>query len=44
VHIDRVYIPETQPRVQVREVRLQGPDLDQVIIVNRIFVGLEENG
>ncbi len=43
IHLDRVFIPETQPRVQVRKVRLLGPDLDQVIIVNREFVGLEEN-
>jgi len=44
IHLDRVFIPETQPRVQVKEVRLLGPDLDQVIIVNMVFVGLEENG
>ena len=42
IHLDRVYIQETQPRVNVKEVRLLGPDLDQVIVVNRKFVGLEE--
>ncbi len=43
IHLDRVYIPETQPRVKVKEVRLHGPGLDRVIIVNGIFVGLEDN-
>ncbi|MEN8008653.1 MAG: hypothetical protein ABFS42_16710 [Candidatus Krumholzibacteriota bacterium] len=43
IHLDRVFIPETQPRVTVKQVRLLGPDLDQVIIVNGVFVGLEGN-
>lgn len=43
IHLDRVYIPETQPKVKVREVRLLGPGLDRVIIVDGVFVGLEEN-
>jgi len=41
IHLDRVYIPETQPLVQVKEVRLTGPDLDQIIIRNGIFQGLD---
>jgi leucyl aminopeptidase (aminopeptidase T) len=32
IHLDRVYIPETQPDVEVQEVRLQGPGLDRVIM------------
>ncbi len=43
IHLDRVFIPETQPRVKVREVRLLGPGLDRVIIVDGVFVGLEES-
>ena len=43
IHLDRVYIPETQPRVRVREVRLLGSGLDKVIIVDGEFVGLEGN-
>jgi len=41
IHLDRVYIPETQPRVKVKEVRLLGPGLNKVIIVNGKFVGLD---
>jgi len=44
IHLDRVFIPETQPRVQVTEVRLLGPDLDRVIIVDGVFVGLDKKG
>ncbi len=44
IHLDRVFIPETQPRVRVKEVRLSGPDLDRVIINEGVFVGLEESG
>jgi len=44
IHLDRVYIPETQPKVQVKEVRLLGPGLDRVIIVDGVFGGLEEKG
>ena len=41
IHLDRVYIPETQPKVKVREVRLATPDAeDRVIITDGVFVGL----
>ncbi len=41
IHLDRVYIPETQPKVIVREVRLATPGLeDRVIIADGVFVGL----
>ncbi len=41
IHLDRVYIPETQPLVQVREVRLVTPaQADRVIIVDGVFEGL----
>jgi leucyl aminopeptidase (aminopeptidase T) len=43
IHLDRVFIPETQPRVLVKEVKLLGPDLERVIIADGVFVGLEEN-
>lgn len=43
IHLDRVYIPETQPKIKVKEVRLRGPGLDRIIIVDGIFVGLEGN-
>ena len=42
IHLDRVYIPETQPQVQVKEVRLSGPDLDQVIIIDGLFQNLPD--
>jgi hypothetical protein len=32
VHLDRVYIPATQPRIRVLEVRLLGPGLDRLVI------------
>ncbi len=40
IHLDRVYIPETQPKVNVHEVKLSGRDLDQVIIRDGIFLDL----
>lgn len=41
IHLDRVFIPETQPRVIVREVRLRTPGQDdRVIIVDGVFQGL----
>ncbi len=41
IHLDRVYIPETQPKVVVREVRLATPGQeDRVIIADGVFVGL----
>jgi leucyl aminopeptidase (aminopeptidase T) len=40
IHLDRVYIPETQPDVVVKEVRLTGPDGDRIIITDGIFAGL----
>ncbi len=41
IHLDRVYIPETQPKVNVSEVKLCGPELDQVIIRNGLFLELD---
>lgn len=32
VHIDRIYIPQTQPRIQVRSVKLHYPDHEEEII------------
>ena len=40
IHLDRVYIRQTQPQVAVVEVRLIGPDLDRVIIREGQFVGI----
>lgn len=40
IHLDRVYIPATQPRVRVREVRLLGPGLDRPVIVDDRFTEL----
>lgn len=40
IHLDRVYIPATQPRVRVREVRLLGPGLDRAVIVDDRFTEL----
>ena len=34
IHLDRVYIPASQPEVEVREVRLRSPDGDTVLIRN----------
>ncbi|MBU8870364.1 MAG: hypothetical protein KOO60_05790 [Gemmatimonadales bacterium] len=41
IHLDRVYIRETQPLVTVEEVKLLGPDLDQIIIKKGLFIGLD---
>jgi hypothetical protein len=40
IHLDRVYIPATQPRVRVKEVRLRGPGLDRAVIVDDRFLGI----
>jgi len=40
IHLDRVYIAETQPMVNVHEVKLSGPDLDKIILRDGIFVDL----
>lgn len=40
IHLDRVYIPATQPRVRVKEVRLNGPGLDRAVIVDDRFLGI----
>jgi hypothetical protein len=40
IHLDRVYIPETQPRVRVREVRLEGPEGMRTIMVDGAFTGV----
>lgn len=42
IHLDRVYIRETQPRVAVREVKLTGPGLERTIIRDDLFVGWQE--
>lgn len=41
IHLDRVYIPATQPQVTVCHVRLSGPGLDREIIRDGVFLGLE---
>lgn len=41
IHLDRVYIPETQPLVEVVEVVLAGPGMERTIIRQGIFIGLE---
>lgn len=40
IHLDRVYIRETQPLVMVREVRLEGPEGALTIIVDGEFAGV----
>lgn len=40
IHLDRVYIPEMQPKVQVRTVFLKGPGMNRLILENGVFVGL----
>jgi hypothetical protein len=40
IHIDRVYIPQTQPDVTVRSVRLAGPGLDRTILTDGEFLPL----
>jgi hypothetical protein len=39
IHLDHVFIPATQPRVRVREVRLRGPQLNRAVIVDDRFTG-----
>ena len=41
IHLDRVYIPETQPKVVVREVKLSGPTLEKVIIRDGLFLEID---
>jgi len=40
IHLDRVYIPETQPLIRVREVRLEGPEAARTIMVDGFFTGV----
>ena len=40
IHLDRVYIPETQPAVRVREVRLEGSEGSRTIILDGQYVGV----
>ena len=40
IHLDRVYIPETQPHVTVCEVRLEGPEGARTIMVDGHFAGV----
>ena len=40
IHLDRVFIPQTQPDVAVLSVRLLGPGLDRVIIRDGVFLPL----
>ena len=40
IHLDRVYIPETQPDVRVREVRLESPEAAMSIMVDGLFAGV----
>ncbi len=40
IHLDRVYIPETQPLVKVCEVRLEGPEAARTIMVDGYFAGV----
>ncbi len=40
IHLDRVFIPQTQPDVAVPSVRLLGPGLDRVIIRDGVFLQL----
>jgi len=41
IHLDRVYIAETQPKVLVRQVKLSGPNLDMVIIRDGLFLEMD---
>jgi len=41
IHLDRVFIKAGMPDVRVREVKLEGPGLDRVIITDGVFVGLD---
>lgn len=40
IHLDRVYIHETQPRVHVQEVRLCGPGLDRLVMQDGIYTDI----
>jgi hypothetical protein len=40
IHLDRVYIPETQPAVAVREVRLEGAEGARTIILDNQYASL----
>ena len=40
IHLDRVYIPETQPLVSVHEVRLEGPEGVLTIMIDGHFTGV----
>jgi len=40
IHLDRVYIPETQPRVTVQTVALEGPDGRRVIMRDGRYVDI----
>ena len=40
IHLDQVYIPETQPRVEVVAVDLLGPGLEQRIITGGVLDNL----
>lgn len=41
IHLDRVYIPATQPKVKVRKVVLLGADLEREIIRDDVFLNLD---
>ena len=41
IHLDRVYIAETQPRVKVKQVKLRGEGMDRIIITDGVFTGLD---
>ncbi|MBD3222371.1 hypothetical protein GF314_14125 [bacterium] len=40
IHLDRVYIPETQPRVKVQEVRLEGAEGVMTVILDGHYTGV----
>ena len=40
IHLDRVYIPGTQPDVKVDEVRLEGPQGSRILIRDGEFLAL----
>ncbi len=40
IHLDRVYIPETQPAIRVREVRLEGAEGSRTIILDNQYAGV----
>ena len=41
IHIDRIYIPETQPRVAVEEVRLVTNGVEEVLIADGAYVSAD---